>query len=197
MPRMSSGGSCHDTGASARRRPKSRSRSSAGREQTARVESSSTARSYAPRKRLPWGRRHCMLVAQARHGPGRENKGGGMADRLLFVSWGSVVPGREEIALEVFNESVGLYGRMQQDGRIEGFDTVLLTPTGGIEGYFQVHGTAEQLAALREDPEWQRSIVDATLIVEDMSVVDGSANQGVADQMAMYQAAIARVPQKV
>ena len=46
-----------------------------------------------------------------------------MADRLLFISWGSVVAGREEIALEVFNESVGLYGRLQQDGRIEGFDT--------------------------------------------------------------------------
>ena len=119
-----------------------------------------------------------------------------MADRLLFISWGRVVAGREEIALEVFNESVGLYGRLQQDGRIEGFDTVLLTPTGGIEGYFQVHGSAEQLAALREDADWQRSIVDASLIVEDMSVVDGFENQGVADQMAMYQAAIARVPQR-
>jgi hypothetical protein len=119
-----------------------------------------------------------------------------MADRLLFISWGRVVAGREELALEVFNETVGLYGRLQQDGRIEGFDTVLLTPTGGTEGYFEIHGTAEQLAALREDAEWQRNIVDATLIVEDMSVVEGYANQGVADQMAMYQAAIGRVPQR-
>jgi hypothetical protein len=120
-----------------------------------------------------------------------------MADRLMFVSWGRVVAGREELALEVFNESVGLYGRLQQDGRIEGFDTVLLTPHGGTEGYFQVHGTADQLAALREDPDWQRSIADASLIVEDMSVVDGFQNQGVADQMGIYQAAIARVPQRV
>jgi len=120
-----------------------------------------------------------------------------MADRLLFISWGTVVAGREELALEVFNEYVGLYGRLQQDGRIESFDTVLLMPTGGIEGYFQVHGSAEQLAALREDADWQRSIADATLIVENMSIIDGFENQGVADQMAIYQAAIARVPQRV
>jgi hypothetical protein len=119
-----------------------------------------------------------------------------MADRLMFVSWGTVVRGREEVALEVFNETLGLYGRLQQDGRIEGFDTVLLTPHGRIEGYFEVHGTAEQLAALREDATWQRSLVDASLVVEDLSVVDGFANQGIADQMAMYQAAIERVPQR-
>src|SRR3954468_4054813 len=111
-----------------------------------------------------------------------------MADRLLFISWGRVVAGREELALEVFNETLGLYGRLQQDGRIEGFDTVLLTPHGRLEGYFEIHGTAEELAALRQDAAWQRSLVDAGLVVDDLSVVDGFANQGIADQMAMYQA---------
>jgi len=31
-----------------------------------------------------------------------------MADRVLFMSWGSPVPGREERGLEVFNEAIGI-----------------------------------------------------------------------------------------
>jgi hypothetical protein len=118
-----------------------------------------------------------------------------MADRVLFISWGMTVRGREERALEVFNETVGLYGRMQQDGRIESFDAVLLSPNAGVDGYLLLHGSAEQIAALREDREFIRAAADATLIVDDFSIVDGYTGNGVAEQMAIYQEAIAKVPQ--
>jgi hypothetical protein len=119
-----------------------------------------------------------------------------MADRLMFVSWATPVRGREERALEVFEETIGLYGRLQQEGRIEGFDVVLLSPTPGIDGYIQVHGSAEQLAAVREDEAWLRNVADAGLIVEDLRIVDGYANEGVARMIALYQEAIAKVPQR-
>ena len=67
-----------------------------------------------------------------------------MADRLLFLSWGTPVRGLEERGLEVFNEALGLYGRMQQDGRIEFFDVVLLTPNGELNGYMELRGSAAQ-----------------------------------------------------
>lgn len=118
-----------------------------------------------------------------------------MADRVLVISWGETVRGREERALEVFNEAVGLMGRMQQDGRIEAFDIVLLGPNGGVGGYFAVHGSAEQLAALKEDEEFQRNTVDASLIVDNLRHLDGYTNEAVARQMAMYQDAISKVPQ--
>ena len=35
-----------------------------------------------------------------------------MADRVVFISWGQVVRGREERAMENFNETIGLYGKM-------------------------------------------------------------------------------------
>ncbi len=73
-----------------------------------------------------------------------------MADRVLFISWNTPVRGREERGLEVFNESMGLYGRMQQDGRIEKFDVVLLGASGDINGYIELHGSTEQIAAVRE-----------------------------------------------
>jgi hypothetical protein len=118
-----------------------------------------------------------------------------MADRVLFVSWGMTARGREERGLEVFNESVGLYGRMQQDGKIEGFDVCLMDPNGTLDGYVQVRGSAEQLATLMADEEWRRNMADASLIVDDLRVTGGSINEGVARDMALYQEAIGKVPQ--
>jgi hypothetical protein len=118
-----------------------------------------------------------------------------MADSVLFISWGESIPGREERGLEVFNEAIGLYGRMQQDGRIESFDVVLLAPNGGLGGYFELHGSAEQLAAVREDDDYRRVLVDATLIVKEMRVIEGSTGEGIARDVALYQEAIAKVPQ--
>jgi len=119
-----------------------------------------------------------------------------MADSVLFIAWGEPIQGREERGLEVFNEAIGLYGRMQQDGRIEAFDVVLLAPNGELGGYIELHGSAEQLAAVRQDDEYRRTLTDATLVVEAMRVIEGSTNEGIARDMALYQEAIAKVPQR-
>ncbi len=118
-----------------------------------------------------------------------------MADRLLFIGWGTPVRGREEHGLEVFNEALGLYGRMQQEGRIEKFDVVLLGPNADLNGYIQLYGSAEQLAAVRESEDYRRTLADASLVVDDLRVLDGFANEAIASQMALYQESIARVPQ--
>jgi hypothetical protein len=119
-----------------------------------------------------------------------------MADRMIHISWGASIAGREEHGLEVFNEALGLYGRMQQEGRIESFDVALLVPNGShAEGYINVNGSAAQLATIREDEEYQRTLVNASLVVHDLCICDGFTNEGVAKQMAMYQEAIGRVPQ--
>jgi hypothetical protein len=119
-----------------------------------------------------------------------------MADRVIFISWGTVARGREERALEVFNESVGFYGRLQQDGRVESFDVTLLDPNGEMAGYIQLHGSAEQLAAVKMDEEYRRLQVDAAMIVDRLSQIEGSTNEGVARDMSLFQDAIAKVPQR-
>jgi hypothetical protein len=119
-----------------------------------------------------------------------------MADRMIHITWGANVAGREERGLEVFNEAVGLYGRMQQESRIESFDVALLVPNGGhTDGFITLRGSAEQMAAVRESDDFQRNMVDASMIVKDLAVCDGYANEGIAKQMAIYQEAIGRVPQ--
>jgi hypothetical protein len=119
-----------------------------------------------------------------------------MADRVLFISWGTPVRGSEERGLEVFNEALGLLGRMQQDGRFEGFDVALLGPNSDMGGYIAVRGSAEQIAAIREDEEFRRNQIDASLIVDNLRHLEGYTNEGVAQEMALYQDAIMKVPQR-
>lgn len=119
-----------------------------------------------------------------------------MADRLLLITWGEPVRGLEERAVEVFNEALGILGRMQQEGRIERFDVALLSPNGDLGGFMVVHGTLEQITALREDPEFERNTIDASLSVDGIRHLQGYANEGVARQMGLYTEAAARVPQR-
>jgi hypothetical protein len=119
-----------------------------------------------------------------------------MSDSVLFVGWGETVRGAEERGLEVFNEALGILGRMQQDGSIERFDVVLLGPNPDLGGYIEIHGSAEQIAGVRADAEFQRNTVDAQLAVEGLRHIEGYANEGVARMMDMYQQAIAKVPQR-
>lgn len=118
-----------------------------------------------------------------------------MADRILFIGWGATVRGREERALEVFDAAVGFYGRCQQEGRIESFDVVLLEPHGGgLAGYMQLHGSADQLDALRQDEGFRRLMIDADLIVDELGMVVGYTNEGIAREMTLFREAIAQVP---
>ena len=118
-----------------------------------------------------------------------------MADRVLLITWGANVPGREERGLEVFNEVMGLYGRMQQDGRIESFDVALLNPSTGMDGYIALRGSADQLARIRDDEDFRRTLYDAAMIVQDLKMADGYTGAGIAREIEMYQQAISKVPQ--
>lgn len=118
-----------------------------------------------------------------------------MADSVLFIGWSQSVRGREERGLEVFDEAIGLYGRMQQEGRIERFDVALFTPNGDLGGYIQLHGSEDQIAAVQADEEFQRHLTAAVLCVEGLRVIPGSTNEGVARQMTMYREAVTKVPQ--
>jgi hypothetical protein len=117
-----------------------------------------------------------------------------MADRALFVGFGQPVRGREERAVEVFNEFVGMFGRMQSDGRIAEMDVTLLDPHGGdLGGFFMVHGDERQCTALMMDEEFRRGCIDAALIVENFGVVPAATGAAVAGEMGMYSEALQKV----
>jgi len=87
-----------------------------------------------------------------------------------------------------------MFGRMQSDGRIASMEVSLLDPHGGdLGGVFMVGGSAEQCAALTNDEEFRRAVIDANLIVDNFGVVPAVTGDAVATEMGMYVEAIAKV----
>jgi hypothetical protein len=99
-----------------------------------------------------------------------------------------VVRGREERALQVFNESVEYWGQLQGDGKIESFEVVLLEPHGGdLAGFALLRGSREQLGALRSEDEFERRTQRADLIIESMGVVGALLGEGLQRGMEIYR----------
>ena len=117
-----------------------------------------------------------------------------MADAGLFIGWGEVVRGREERAVEVFNEAVEFYGGLQRDGRIESFDVCLLEPHGGdLAGFMLLRGSDEQMDAIHHDDEFQRQMTRANFIVDNLGIVPAFFGEEIGRQMSRFQAEVAEL----
>lgn len=117
-----------------------------------------------------------------------------MAGAGLFIGWGAPITGREAKGLDVFNESVQYWGTLQQDGKIESFEVVLLTPHGGdLEGFALLRGSSEQVAALIIDEELERITTRASLIVQRVGVVPAVLGDGLERSIGTYQQQIAEM----
>ena len=93
-----------------------------------------------------------------------------MADAGLFIGWGEVVRGREDRALDVFNETIELYGQMQSDGRIESFEVCLLEPHGGELGGLRAPARerGRRSTRSRRAEDFERLNTKASLMVDDL-----------------------------
>jgi hypothetical protein len=117
-----------------------------------------------------------------------------MAEAGLFVGWGQVVRGREQRALQVFNESIEYWGGLQSDGKIEGFEVVLLEPHGGdLAGFALLRGSRDQIGTLRMDEEFERRTTRADQIVESQGVVGALIGEGLERAIGIYQSEISEL----
>ena len=115
-----------------------------------------------------------------------------MADAGLFIGWGDVVRGREDRALDVFNETIEFYGQLQSDRRIEDFEVVLLDPHGGdLLGYVMLRGSEDQIADLRRNEDFERLMTKASLIVDDLGVIGVAIGASLARAISIYQEELA------
>jgi hypothetical protein len=115
-----------------------------------------------------------------------------MADAGLFIGWGEVVRGREDRALEVFNETIEYYGQLQSDGRIESFDVALLEPHGGeLQGFVLLRGSEEQIDTVHRDDDFQRLMTKASLIIDDLGLIPAYIGEGLGRAMSIYQEELA------
>jgi hypothetical protein len=110
-----------------------------------------------------------------------------MADAGLFVGFGDPVRGREDQAIELFNETIGWYSRLQEEGEIESFEPVFLEPHGGdLGGFILIRGDAEKLSKLRVSDEFTQFTIRASLCVDSIGVVGADMNERLQRQMTYY-----------
>lgn len=111
-----------------------------------------------------------------------------MAEAALCTVFGEPVPGREKQALEVYGETLQYWGRLKEEGKIEGFDVAVLAPSGGdLNGFFLVRGTAEQIDSVRRTKEYQQLLNRVQLIASHLRVTDAFVDEGLAQIMSQYQ----------
>src|SRR5947209_8587242 len=111
-----------------------------------------------------------------------------MAGEALFIGWGAVVRGREKQALQVFQESMEYYGKLQQDGRIDSFDVFLLAPHGGdLDGFVILRGDRQRLGEVRFSDEFERLTARASAIIDSLGVVVAYTGDALATQMGIFQ----------
>ena len=111
-----------------------------------------------------------------------------MAEAGLFIGWGQVVRGREQRALDVFNETMQYYAGLEGDGKVESWEVVLLEPHGGdLAGFVLLRGTTDQINAVRSEEEFERMTTRADLIVEGLGTVGALVEEGISRGMGIYQ----------
>jgi hypothetical protein len=115
-----------------------------------------------------------------------------MADAALFTGWGPPVRGREAKGLEVFGEAIAFWSQKKDAGEVESFDIVLLQAHGGdLAGFILSKGSEEQIAAIRDSDEFARLTARASLIIENLGVLDAFTGDAIGEQIGIYQQAIA------
>lgn len=109
-----------------------------------------------------------------------------MPQGAIVYTWGKVVPGRAEKALELFQESAEMFDGFLKNNQIEGHYPYLSTNRDG--GMWLVHGQLELLMALQGLPEVQVIQARVQAAVTDWRAewyVGGSAEE-LGDAMAMF-----------
>jgi len=111
-----------------------------------------------------------------------------MTTGALVIGWGPPVRGRELKALQVFNESIQFYTRLQQQGTIESFEPVALEPHGGdLNGFLILRGDREKLNALRTSEEFLHLTNRAVQIVDNMGVITAFIGEELQRQFADFE----------
>ena len=114
-----------------------------------------------------------------------------MPDYGIFVGFGPPARGREAKSLEVFNEAMQYYARLEQEGTIESFEAVFLEPHGGdLGGFFLLRGEREKLSRLKTSTEFERLTLRASLVVDHIGTIGATLGDSMGEAMGIFQEAV-------
>ena len=119
-----------------------------------------------------------------------------MAGHAVFLGWGQVVRGREQLALQVFQETVEYWSKQQQDGNIESFRPFLLRPHGGdLAGFILIHGERQVLDEIQASDEFVRLLARAGAVVDNLGVTAAVTDEELGKEMGTFGEVAQGLPQ--
>jgi hypothetical protein len=105
----------------------------------------------------------------------------------MFVGWGDTIPERELKSLEVFQEALAYWTRLEQEGTIESFDTVALSPhSGKLAGFAVIKGDPDKLSSVWRSDEFSRLNARAQLVIQHFGVVDAYVGDDLTNLYGVY-----------
>ncbi len=114
-----------------------------------------------------------------------------MADGAIFVGFGRAARARERQANELFDSARRFYADLQQQGKIGGFEVVLLQPHGGdLSGFFLIRGSRDQLDGLSENDTFQRLNARGPLVWESFGVLPAYVGEGLDACYELYRSQV-------
>lgn len=93
-------------------------------------------------------------------------------DTGFILRWGSVVAGREELALALFDDTVSYFGRLMEEGKVTSFEPYLYKTSDfeAEQGFFLVKGPVTEIFALLESDEYKGFVAKGTLLLHHLSI---------------------------
>lgn len=87
----------------------------------------------------------------------------------------------------LFNDATAYYIRLQQAGVIESFEPVILSPHGGdLSGFIMLRGDRAKLDALKGNEEFIRLNSRASMMLDNLGVIDAQIGASLAASLAIY-----------
>jgi hypothetical protein len=114
-----------------------------------------------------------------------------MSKHVLFYGWNRAIPGREKEAGALFQEYLQYLGRIQGEGLIDSFETIILSAHGGdLNGFFLIRGDQTKLQALRRTEEFEVFMTKGGLYIDGGGLITGVTGAGVMESMVRWTSLI-------
>jgi hypothetical protein len=110
-----------------------------------------------------------------------------MADSVIFMGWDRAVAGREKQAVQLFQKSMAYYSKLKKEGKIESFESFILTPHGGdLNGFTLIRGDAKKLAEIHDDPAAVELRLEANYCLSGFGSVSGYTGESLTKMFAQW-----------
>jgi hypothetical protein len=109
----------------------------------------------------------------------------------VMIRWGSSIPGREAMSLDVFGKAINRFETLTKEGRIHGHHEYI-SITGRDGGFALLEGDLDELMKIVGEEDTMRLNSQASAIVEDFEIQTyaGGTDQSVQQAIGTYTSSL-------